>query len=80
MREPQRGETCWRVIEGPSGRLVVCAIYKTTDANVELRVSYAADQALRSERLADAESARMRARQWLSTVRATGSVNSISES
>jgi hypothetical protein len=78
--EPQRRETCWRVIEGPSGRLVVCAIYETPTAMWELRLSYAADQTLRTELLADAESARVRAQQWLSTFHAAGFVGSISES
>jgi hypothetical protein len=78
--EPQRREMCWRVIEGPSGRLVVCAIYETASAICELRVSYAADQALRTESLANAESARIRAQQWLRTFRAAGFVGSINES
>jgi hypothetical protein len=78
--KPQRREMCWRVIEGPSGRLVVCAIYETASAICELRVNYAADQTLRTERLADAESARIRAQQWLATFRDAGSVSSITES
>jgi hypothetical protein len=78
--EPQRRETCWRVIEGPSGRLVVCAIYGTASGICELRLSYSADQTLRTERLADAELARFRAQQWLSTFRAAGVVGSITES
>jgi hypothetical protein len=77
--EPRRRETCWRVIEGPSGRLVVCAIYESARAPCELRVSYAADEILRTKDLADAEWARVQARQWLSTFRVAGFVGSIIE-
>jgi hypothetical protein len=78
--DPQRREICWRAIEGPSGRLVVCAIYETASAICELRVGYATDQTLCTERLTDAESARIRAEQWLCTFRAAGFVSSITES
>jgi hypothetical protein len=26
--QPWRRDTCWRVVDGPSGRVVVCAIYR----------------------------------------------------
>jgi hypothetical protein len=79
MHESQLRETCWRVVEGPSGRLVVCAIYETATADFELRVGYAADRPFHIHRLADAESARARARQWLSVLRAAGCVGSITD-
>jgi hypothetical protein len=72
-------ETCWRVVEGPSGRLVVCAIYATERGDFELRVGYAADRAFRTHRLADAQSARARAGQWLDLLRAAGSVGAITD-
>ena len=77
MHEPQRRETCWRVVEGPTGRLVVCAIYETPSAGLELRVGYAPDRPLRSERLGDLEAARERASQWLGAFRTAGLVDSI---
>jgi hypothetical protein len=40
---------------------------------------YASDRALRTDRLADAETARARARQWLSAFRAAGLLASITE-
>jgi hypothetical protein len=57
----------------------VCAIYETPGADFELRVGYASDRALRTDRLADAETARARARQWLSAFRAAGLLASITE-
>jgi hypothetical protein len=79
MHAYQLRETCWRVVEGPSGRLVVCAIYATEIGDFELRVGYAADQAFRSQRLADAQTARTRAGQWLNVLRAAGSVGAITD-
>jgi hypothetical protein len=52
---------------------VACAIFQAPDGSVELRVGYAADHIIRSERLADAAAARTRAEQWLSAFRAVGS-------
>ena len=79
MRASTPRETCWRVVEGPSGRLVVCAIYETETGDFELHVGYVDEQAFRIHRLADAESARARAGQWLSVLRAAGSVLSIAD-
>ena len=59
---------------------MVCAIYETASADLELRVGYAADRTLRADRLADTDSARARAQQWLGAFRAAGFVGSIAES
>ena len=67
------------MVEGPSGRLVVCAIYETETGDLELHLGYAADRAFRIHRLADAESARARAGQWLSVLRVAGSLGSITD-
>ena len=79
MHAHQLRETCWRVVEGPSGRLVVCAIYATESGDFELRVGYAADQAFRTRHVADAQSARLHAGQWLDLLRAAGSVGAITD-
>jgi len=78
--EPHRRERCWRVVEGPSSRVVVCAIYETASTGLELRVGYGFDHILRSERLADAASARARAEQWLNAFRIVGRINFARES
>lgn len=81
MTEQQhRRETCWRVVEGPSGRVVVCAIYETASAGLELPVGYGSDHTIRSERLADAASARARAEQWLKAFRIVGQIHFARES
>lgn len=77
MHDSQRQETCWRVVEGSSGRLVFCAIYESTDAGVELRIGYASDRILHTERLADVAAARARAEHWLCALRAAGNSGSI---
>ena len=79
MPQHQRRETCWRVIEGPTGRLVVCAIYETTGADFELRMGYI-DQTLRADLLPTPESARARAEQWLDMFRDAGALVSITAS
>jgi hypothetical protein len=68
-----RREMCWRVVEGSSGRLIVCAIYECADRRVELRLAEA-DRVLRSECLADARLARARAEEWLTAIRAAGCI------
>jgi hypothetical protein len=40
--QPWRRETCWRVVDGLSGRVVVCAIYESANTGFEVRVGYAA--------------------------------------
>ena len=67
------------MVEGSSGHLVVCAIYEISGAGFELRVGYT-DRTFRAERLADCESARARAAQWLTVFRAAGVVGAIDES
>ena len=79
MQQHQSGETCWRVIEGPSGRLVICAIYETAGADFELRMGYI-DQTLRADLLPNPESARARAEQWLEVLRDAGAVVAITAS
>jgi len=66
-------ETCWRVIDGPSGRLVVCAIYETPDVALELRVDHD-HRTVRSALLTDSRAARTLAQQWLDAIRATESL------
>jgi hypothetical protein len=53
-------EICWRVVDGPSARLVVCAMSHIASDGVELRVGYP-DRVLHSEHFTDATSARTRA-------------------
>jgi len=58
---------------------VVCAINETENGDFELHVGYAADRAFRTQRLADAQSARAHAGQWLDLLRAAGSVGAITD-
>jgi hypothetical protein len=62
-------EVCWRVIEGSTTRLLTCFIFTDSSAGVELRVGYVSDAPLHSKLVADTESARALAKQWLDTVR-----------
>jgi len=71
--DARQHETCWRVIDGASSRLMICAIYQTTTSSLELRIGYPADHVLRSEAVADRESARKLAADWLGSARAAGS-------
>jgi hypothetical protein len=52
---------------------MICAIYQTTTSSLELRIGYPADDVLRSEAVADRESARKLAADWLGSARAAGS-------
>ena len=69
---PQRPELCWRVIEGPTTRILTCAIFAISSAELEVRVSYEADTTLHAEIVADIESARALAQAWLVGVRTNG--------
>jgi hypothetical protein len=53
--QPWRRETGWRIVDGPSGRVVVCASNETANTGFEVRVGYAAEEILRSERLTDCD-------------------------
>ena len=63
-------EMCWRVLEGSSTRILTCSIFSASTAGVELRVGYFGDSPLRSQIVADIESARALAQDWLDAVRA----------
>jgi hypothetical protein len=67
-------EVFWRVVDGPSARLVVCGLYQVASNGVELRVGYT-DHILRSERFTDVTSARGRAEELLKGIRVAGVVN-----
>ena len=62
-------EVCWRVIEGASTRMLTCAIFSDGRVGVELRVGYFCDAPLHSQPVADMDSARALAKQWLDDVR-----------
>ena len=51
MEQLQLRETCWRVVDGQSGRLVICGIYETARAGLELHVRYAAEETVLRENL-----------------------------
>jgi hypothetical protein len=63
-------ETCWRVIEGSSTRMLTCAIVAASTQGVELRLGYFVDVPLHSQMMPDIESARVLAQEWLEAVRA----------
>ena len=65
-------EMCWRVLEGSSTRILTCSIFSASTAGVELRVGYFVDSPLRSQIVADIESARALAQDWLDAMRAGG--------
>jgi hypothetical protein len=66
-------EMCWRVFEGSSTRILACSIFSVYTAGVELRVGYSGDPPLHSQIVADIESARALAQDWLAAMRAGGS-------
>ena len=69
---PRRLELCWRVIEGATTRILTCAIFAVSPAELEVRVSYGTDAALHGEIVADIESARALAEAWLKALRTEG--------
>ena len=73
-----RVETCWRVIAGPIGMLITCAIYRTAPQGVELRVSYSGQCLLHAQLVADTEAARGLAHEWLLAARISGGFQGLS--
>ena len=63
-------EVCWRVFEASSTRILTCAMFDSSGPCVDLRVGYLGDLPLRSQMVADIESARVLAKDWLDAVRA----------
>jgi hypothetical protein len=73
-------EMCWRVFEGSSTRILTCSIFSASTAGVELRVGYVVgDLPLHSQIVADIESARALAQDWLDAMRQGSDVSQLGE-
>ena len=70
----ERLEVCWRVIDGSNTRMLACSIFAVGTTGVELRVGYIGEPSLRSQVVADIDSARVLAKQWLNAVRVGNAV------
>ena len=70
----ERLEVCWRVIDGSNTRMLACSIFAVGTTGVELRVGYAGEPPLRLQMVADIDSARVLAKQWLDAVRVANAV------
>ena len=70
-----RLEVCWRVIDGSNTRILACSIFAAGTTGVELRVGYVGDPPLRLQVVADIDSARILAKQWLDAVRVGNAVS-----
>ena len=68
-RRSEALETCWRVIEGSTARILTCAVVNVSTSAFELRVGYLLDVPLHSERVADIHAARTLAQHWLNAMR-----------
>jgi len=66
-------ETCWRVVEGSTTRILTCSIVGVSASSLELRVGYLLDVPLHSERVADIHAARALAQTWLKAMRSGAS-------
>jgi hypothetical protein len=75
----QQLEICWRVLEGSSTRILTCSIFSASTARVELRVGYFGDPPLHSQIVADIQSARALAWDWLDAMRAGGDSSRLGE-
>ena len=62
-------ETCWRVVEGSTTRILTCSVFSVSISGLELRVGYLRDVPLHSERVADIHAARALAQNWLEAMR-----------
>lgn len=71
-KTPEHLEVCWRVVEGSSTRILTCSIVDAPTSGLELRVGYSADAPLHSRMVADIQSARALAQNWLDSLRAKG--------
>ena len=61
----------WR-IKGLSGRVLMCAIYRTDAPGLEVRVGYDEDDVIWSQRVTDIEAGRRMAEKWRQAVLAKG--------
>ena len=62
-------ETCWRVVEGSTTRMLKCGVFQVSTSSLELRVGYLLDVPLHSESVADIHAARALAQDWLTAMR-----------
>jgi len=67
-----RIEVRWRVLMGPSGRILSCGLYEHP-GGVELRCSYEGEDALRTRVERSLGEARTHATAWLAAIKAKGS-------
>jgi hypothetical protein len=74
-KTPKPLETCWRVLEASSTRILACAIFSPSQCGVELRIGYSLDVPLHSRMMRDVDSARVLAQSWLDAVRAATNGN-----
>ena len=70
----ERLEVCWRVIDGSNSRMLACSIFAAGTTGVELRVGYVGEPPLRFQVVADIDSGRVLAKQWLDAVRVANAV------
>jgi hypothetical protein len=77
VREPllELIELRWRM-KGPARRILECGIYRT-DAGLEVRVGYSAEDLLRSQLAVEIGSARELAEEWRQAVLAKGSFEEV---
>ena len=68
-RRSEQLETCWRVVEGSTARILTCAVFSVFASGLELRVGYLLEVPLHSERVADIHAARALAQNWLTAMR-----------
>jgi hypothetical protein len=68
-RTSEHLETCWRVVDGSTSRILTCSLFGASTAGVELRVGYLLDVPLHSETVVDINAARALAQSWLKALR-----------
>jgi hypothetical protein len=66
-------ELCWRLLMGPSGRILSCGIYRTMADYIEVRCGYSDLHLVRSQLVGDIEAGRTLADEWREAIRAMGS-------
>ena len=76
-RSSEHVETCWRVVEGSTARIVTCAVFDASTSGLELRVGYLLDVPLHSEIVADIHAARALAQNWLAAMRGGTSLRNL---
>jgi hypothetical protein len=75
---PEVVETCWRM-RGPSGKVLACTICRDAAPGLEVRVGYAVDDLLKSQRVPDLAAARDQAATWRETVVAVGRFQAVED-